>query len=266
METAARTAARGARGAEGTGESKHAPPPRREVPLGRARWVQVWVTTGAQATGAEAGTAAAPRRGLALRGTDVATGRHVVWVAGNHHREYVPGSALAHDWRPATVPLPCEVAVWALRGGGREAAMLVGYENDAAGGGERAMAVPWGHVEQGDATVVDTARRVLFEHAGVLAGPDDTFRVAHFDCERGGTLRGGAAARVVMALHMDGLTETVAAPGMDTTTLRGLAMRGVGDLADQEGLGQRMAWGAALATQCLGEGAGSHDKAREVLD
>ena len=34
-------------------------------------------------------------------------------------------------------------------------------------------------------------------------------------------------------------------------------MCGVGDLADQEGLGQRMAWGAALATQCLGEGAGS---------
>ena len=69
-----------------------------------------------------------------------------------------------------------------------------------------------------------------------------------------------------MALHMDGLTETVAAPGMDMATLRGLAMREVGDLADQEGLGQRMAWGAALATQCLGEGAGSHDKAREVLD
>ena len=74
METAARTAARGARGAEGTGESKHAPPPRREVPLGRARWVQVWVTTGAQATSARADAAAAARRGLALRGTDVATG------------------------------------------------------------------------------------------------------------------------------------------------------------------------------------------------
>ena len=90
--------------------------------------------------------------------------------------------------------------------------------------------------------------------------------IGHFDCERGGTLRGGAAARVVMALHMDGLTEIVAAPRADTARLRGLAMRGVGDLADREGLGQRMAWGAALATQCLGEGAGSHDKAREVLD
>ena len=81
----------------------------------------------------------------------------------------------------------------------------------------------------------------------------------------GAALRNGAAARVVMALHMDGLTEVVAAPGADETKLRGLAMRGVGDLADQEGLGQRMAWGTALATQCLGEGAGSHDKAREVL-
>ena len=164
------------------------------------------------------------------------------------------------------MPLPCEVAVWALRGGGREAAVLVGYEDDAAGGAEHAMAVPWGHVEQGDATVVDTARRVLFERAGILAGPDDTFRVAHFDCERGGTLSEGAAARVIMALHMDSHTEMVAAPGADAARLRGLAMRGVGDLADREGLGQKMAWGAALATQCLGEGAGSHDKAREVLD
>ena len=173
---------------------------------------------------------------------------------------------MSHDWRPAAVPLPCEVAVWALRGGGREAAVLIGYEDNAAGGAEHAMAVPWGHVEQGDATVVDAARRVLFERADILAGPDDTFRVAHFDCEQGGTLRDGAAARVVMALHVDGLTEVVAAPGVGTTKLRGLTMCGVGDLADQEGLGQRMAWGAALATQCLGGGAGSHDKAREVLN
>ena len=67
-------------------------------------------------------------------------------------------------------------------------------------------------------------------------------------------------------VDMDSLTEVVAAPGADETKLRGLAMRGVGDLADQEGLGQRMAWGAALATQCLGEGARSHGtEAREVL-
>ena len=93
--------------------------------------------------------------------------------------------------------------------------MLMGYEAAEPGGMERAAAVPGGCVERRDGTVVDAARRVLCERAGVLAGPDNTFRVAHFDCERGGTLRDGAAARVVMALHMDGLTEIVAAPGAE---------------------------------------------------
>ena len=64
--------------------------------------------------------------------------------------------------------------------------MLVGYEEAEPGGMERALAVPWGRVEHHDGAVVDAARRVLYERAGVLAGPDDTFRVAYFDCEQGG--------------------------------------------------------------------------------
>ena len=149
-------------------------------------------------------------------------------------------------------------------GGGHETAVLIGYEEAEPGGTERALAVPWGHVERQDETAVDAARRVLYERAGVLAGPDDTFRVAHFDCEQGGTLSTGAAARVVMALHLDDLTEVIEAP-IGGARLERLSVRGVGDLADWEGQGQRMAWGSALATQYLEEGARSHDRARDLL-
>ena len=50
------------------------------------------------------------------------------------------------------------------------------------------MSVPLGHAGRQDAGFVDAARRVLFERAGVLPGPDETFRVAHFDCEQDSTL------------------------------------------------------------------------------
>ena len=176
----------------------------------------------------------------------------------------MPATSVTHDWGPASVPLPCEVAVWALRGGGHETAVLVGYEEIEPEGTERALTVPWGHVEHQDGTVVDAARRVLYERAGVLAGPDDTFRVAYFDCEQDGTLNTGAAARVIMALHLDDLTEVIAAP-TGSTRLERLSVRGVGDLADWEGQGQRMGWGSALAMQHLGEGVRSHDRARELL-
>ena len=74
----------------------------------------------------------------------------------------------------------------------------------------------------------------------------------------------GAAARVIMALHLDDLTEVIAAP-TGGARLERLSVRGVGDLADWEGQGQRMAWGSALATQYLEEGARSHDRARDLL-
>ena len=143
-------------------ESKGAPAQRREVPLGCARMVAVRVTSSsAGAPGAGSTAVPAARPGLALRGADVATGRHAVWIAGDDTRAYVPVSSLTHEWRPATVPLPCEVAVWALRGGGHETAVLIGYEEAEPGSMERALTVPWGHVEHHDGTVVDAARRVI---------------------------------------------------------------------------------------------------------
>ena len=105
--------------------------------------------------------------------------------------------------------LPCEVAVWVLQGGGRDTAVLVGYEDAEPRGGEQAMAVPWGRVGRGDGTVIDTARRLLFERAGAMTGPDEVFRVAHFDYTPGRAPDGGAAARVVLALHAGALTEVL---------------------------------------------------------
>ena len=57
------------------------------------------------------------------------------------------------------------------------------------------------------------------------------------------------AARVVMALHLDDLTDMITVPA-GGATLERLAVCVVGDLADWEGQGQRMVWCAA------------HDRAR----
>ena len=42
-----------------------------------------------------------------------------------------------------------------------------------------------------------------------MTGPDEVFRMAHFDCAPGETPDGGAAARVVLALHAGALTEVL---------------------------------------------------------
>jgi len=69
---------------------------------------------------------------------------------------------------------------------------------------------------------------------------------------------------VVMALHLDDLTAVIAAP-TGGAELEHLSVRGVGDLADWEGQGQRMAWAAALVTPCLGEGGSQNGKAPPPL-
>ena len=246
-------------------ESKSAPPfARGRVRLGCEHVAMVTERTGAGG-GAARPDAPGDRRGLALRNADAATGRQVVWMAGEHRRARVPATALACERGPATVPLPCEVAVWVLQGGGRDAAVLVGYEDAGQCGGEQAMAVPWGRVGREDGTVIDAARRLLFERAGALTGPDEVFRVAHFDCAPGRTLDGGAAARVVLALHAGALTEVLDGQAADGTRLDRPAMREVGRLADWESQGQRMTWGVTLAMRCLGEGAHSLAVARELL-
>ena len=118
----------------------------------------------------------------------------------------------------------------------------------------------------GDGTVIDTARRLLFERAGAMAGPDEVFRVAHFDCTPGRAPDGGAVARVVLALHAGALTEVLGGQVADGIRLDRPAMREVGRLVDWESQGQRMTWGVTLAIQCLGEGAHSHAVAREMLE
>ena len=246
-------------------ESKSAPPSARgQVQLG-CDHVEMVTVRGGAGGGEARPDAPGGRRGLALRGADAATGRRVVWMAGEHRRVHMPAAALTRERGPTTVPLPCEVAVWVLQGGGHDAAVLAGYESATPHEGAQAMAVPWGRVGHGDGTVIDAARRLLFEQAGAMTGPDEVFRVAHFDCAPGETPDGGAAARVVLALHAGALTEVLDGQAADGTRLDRPAMREVGRLADWESQGQRMTWGVTLAMRCLGEGARSHAVARELL-